>query len=93
MAGCLARGMPPQSVVYLYPRLYRISRQQEWSVSVVKEVEWNMDFRRRLGNEEVAEWIDLQEALELVELSEEEDVVYCGLWKHLLNSQPNLFTD
>jgi len=43
-------------------------------------VEWDLDLRRRLGIEEVAEWNDLREALDLVEFSEEvDDVVIWAL--------------
>jgi len=40
---------------------------------------WELDLRRRLGNEEVAEWNDLQETLELVQLSESEDTAVWAL--------------
>jgi hypothetical protein len=53
-----------------YPRLFHISRQQEWSVFDLREVNWNLDLRRRLGIEEIAEWNDLQESLELVDFLE-----------------------
>jgi len=43
----------------LFPRLFRISRNLDWSGADAKEVDWQLDFRRRLGNEEVAEWNDL----------------------------------
>ena len=43
-------------------------------------MEWDLDLRRRLGIEEVAEWNDLREALDLVEFSEEvDDVVIWAL--------------
>jgi hypothetical protein len=29
-----------------FPRLFRISRQQDWSVSDLKEVDWDLDLRR-----------------------------------------------
>lgn len=45
----------------------------------MSNVEWDLDLRRRLGNEEVAEWDDLQEALSLVNLSEADDVVIWAL--------------
>jgi hypothetical protein len=56
-----------------FPRLFKISRQQDWSVFDFKEVDWELDMRRRLGIEEVAEWNELQEALDLVCFSDEED--------------------
>lgn len=59
----------------LYPRLYRISNQQESSVSKFDEVDWNFDFRRRLGVEDVAEWNELQQSLESVEIQDEDDAV------------------
>jgi hypothetical protein len=62
-----------------FPRLYRISRQQDFSVSDLREVDWNLDLRRRLGNEEVVEWNDLQEALELAVFSGGEDEVIWAL--------------
>jgi len=34
-----------------FPRLYRINRQQDFSVSDLREVDWNLDLRRRLDNE------------------------------------------
>lgn len=61
-----------------FPKLFRISRQQDWSVMELKEVEWNLDLRR-LGNDAVAEWNELQEALELAVFSEEEDTVVWAL--------------
>ena len=44
-----------------------------------KEVEWNLDLRRRLGIDEVAEWNELQEELELIVFSEEDDTVIWAL--------------
>lgn len=38
-----------------FPRLFRICRQQDWSVADFKEVSWELDLRRRVGIEEVAE--------------------------------------
>jgi hypothetical protein len=43
-----------------FPRLFGISRQQDWSVSNLKEVEWDLDLRRKLGIDEVAEWNELR---------------------------------
>lgn len=63
----------------VFPRLFRISRNLDWSVADAKGVDWQLDFRRRLGNEEVAEWNDLQEALDDVEVSGEEDKVFWAL--------------
>jgi len=63
----------------MFPRLFRISRNLDWSVADAKEVDWQLDFRRRLGNEEVAEWNDLQEALDDVEVTREEDKVFWTL--------------
>jgi hypothetical protein len=63
-----------------FPRLFRICRQQDWSVSQLREVEWNLDLRRRVGSEEVAEWNELQEALDLVEISDaRKDEVFWAL--------------
>ena len=45
----------------------------------LKEVEWNLDLRRRLGIDEVAEWNELQEELELIVFSEEDDTVIWAL--------------
>jgi len=45
----------------------------------LKEVEWNLDLRRRLGIDEVAEWNELQEELELLVFSEEDDTVIWAL--------------
>jgi hypothetical protein len=36
-------------------------------------VDWELDMRRRLGIEEVAEWNELREALDLVSFSDKED--------------------
>ena len=44
-----------------------------------KEVEWNLDLRRILGIDEVAEWNELQEELELIVFSEEDDTVIWAL--------------
>nr|AWA45089.1 OSIGBa0146N20.7 protein [Saccharum officinarum] len=56
------------------------TRQQEWSVHDFRGVDWNIDSRRRrLDNDEVAEWNELQEALDLVVFSEEDDVVTWAL--------------
>jgi hypothetical protein len=63
-----------------FHKLFRISRQQEWSVHDFRGVDWNIDSRRRrLDNDEVAEWNELQEALDLVVFSEEDDVVTWAL--------------
>ena len=32
-----------------FHRLFRISRQQEWSVADMHGIEWQLDFRRNLG--------------------------------------------
>lgn len=63
----------------LFPRLFRIIRNLDWSVADAKEVDWQLDFRRRLANEEVAEWNDLREALDDIEVSGEEDKVSWAL--------------
>lgn len=45
----------------------------------MNEVQWNMDFRRNLGEEERAELDDLLEALELVEITDNDDCLIWGL--------------
>lgn len=44
--------------------------QQDWSVAEMYEVDWNMDFRKNLGEEEVTELTELIEALEVVVISD-----------------------
>jgi len=60
-----------------FPRLYRICRQQEASVADMYEVKWQLDLRRRLGPEELAEWNTLMQELEVVQISERDD---CLVW-------------
>ena len=56
-------------------------------------MDWNLDLRRRLGNEEVVEWNDLQEALELAFFpGGEDEVIWAGPWRLPENSQLNLCT-
>jgi hypothetical protein len=47
-----------------FPRLFKINIKQEWSVAELNDVEWNFDFRRILGIEEVIEWEELSKDLE-----------------------------
>jgi hypothetical protein len=56
-----------------FPRLYRISKQQEWSVAQMNEAQWGMDFRRILGEEERAELDELLDALERIEIDDNDD--------------------
>lgn len=56
-----------------FPKLFRICRQQDWSVAELKEVDWALDLRRRVGIDEVAEWNELQESLDLVEMMQDKD--------------------
>jgi hypothetical protein len=56
-----------------FPRLFRICRQQDWSVADFKEVSWELDLRRRVGIEEVAEWNELQESLDLIEVVDDKN--------------------
>ena len=54
-------------------------------------MDWNLDLRRRLGNEEVVEWNDLQEALELAFFpGREDEVIWAGPWRFPENSRLNL---
>lgn len=64
-----------------FPKLYKICRDKEVSVEEIGEVNWNLDFRRRLGNDEIAELFDLQEELELVQLTGERDQIKWALEK------------
>ena len=38
-----------------FPRLYRIIRQQNWSVAEMQEVNWDLKLRRYMGQEEALE--------------------------------------
>ena len=51
----------------LYPRLFRINRQQNWSVVDMKKEEWNLEYRRNLEDEYVEELEKLMVSLGNVE--------------------------
>jgi len=51
----------------LYPRPFRINRQQNWSVVDMKKEEWNLEYRRNLEDEYVEELEKLTVCLENVE--------------------------
>jgi len=56
-----------------FPKLFRICRQQDRSVREMFEEEWYFDFRRNLGEEDVAELIELESLIEEVDISESKD--------------------
>lgn len=77
-----------------FHRLFRISRQLEWSMAEMHGVEWELDFRRNLGPEEVIELEEMMDILELVQMHDIEDIVTLhGHWSLQVNSQADHYTD
>jgi hypothetical protein len=61
-----------------FSRLFNIFHDQEISVQMAAELEWNFSYRRCFGNSEMEEWREMMAKLERVNLTDLEDRV---TWK------------
>ena len=59
-------------------KIYKICHDQDISVQIAGEANWNFSYRRCFGAAEMDEWRELMEKLERVQLLDEDDGV---TWK------------
>jgi hypothetical protein len=62
-----------------FPALYIICNNKSISVSECANMGWQVQFRRMLGQEEMEEWMRLQEAVRGIVIHQEEDTILWGL--------------
>lgn len=60
-----------------FPKLFRINRQQNWSVAYM--FDWELDLRRNLGPGELAEIYEMKEVLDEVQITGEDDKLIWAL--------------
>lgn len=65
-----------------FPNLFKICHEQDITVEEANRQQWDLNYRRNFGDNEMDEWREMMETLVLVELTEGTDKV---IWK-LTNS-------